>query len=286
MAGIILTAAGLGFLGLGAQPPQPGMGRDDRRRPRVHHRPVVGRDLARPRHLRRRLGFNLLGDGLRDVLDPKARPNDRRCSRSKTCASPSRSATGIVEAVRGVSFTLGRERLGIVGESGSGKSMTGRAILGLMPPPGERHRRPPRLRRHRPAAPPRAATLARRCAAGASRMVMQDPKFSLNPVMTVGEQIAEAYRAHIARRRRARGARARRSPCSRRCRSAIPARVYDALPARGLRRHGPARDDRHDADRRARPPDRRRADLGARRHRAARGARASSTTWSPSAAWA
>ena len=45
--------------------------------------------------------------------------------------------TGIVEAVRGVSFQLGRERLGIVGESGSGKSQTGRAILGLTPPPGE-----------------------------------------------------------------------------------------------------------------------------------------------------
>ena len=38
--------------------------------------------------------------------------------------------TGLIEAVRGVSFTLGQERLGIVGESGSGKSQTGRAILG------------------------------------------------------------------------------------------------------------------------------------------------------------
>ncbi len=41
--------------------------------------------------------------------------------------------TGLVEAVRGVSFSLGRERLGIVGESGSGKSQTGRAIMGLTP---------------------------------------------------------------------------------------------------------------------------------------------------------
>ncbi len=37
------------------------------------------------------------------------------------------------EVVRGVSFTLGRERLGIVGESGSGKSLTGRALLKLLP---------------------------------------------------------------------------------------------------------------------------------------------------------
>ena len=105
---------------------------------------------------------------------------------------PTRS--GPFHAVRDVSFTLGRERLGIVGESGSGKSTTGRAILGLVPPP--------------------AVATARRLALGGidlqalSRrqrreirgkrisMVMQDPKYSLNPVMKVGEQIAEAYRIH------------------------------------------------------------------------------------------
>ena len=47
-----------------------------------------------------------------------------------------RTRTGIVEAVRGISFSVGRERLGIVGESGSGKTMTGRAILRLIRPPG------------------------------------------------------------------------------------------------------------------------------------------------------
>ena len=50
-------------------------------------------------------------------------------------AYPSREG-GMTEVVRGVSFTLGRERLGIVGESGSGKSQTGRAILGLTAPGG------------------------------------------------------------------------------------------------------------------------------------------------------
>ena len=43
--------------------------------------------------------------------------------------------TGLVEAVRGVTFNLGRERLGIVGESGSGKSQTGRAIMGRISKP-------------------------------------------------------------------------------------------------------------------------------------------------------
>jgi peptide/nickel transport system ATP-binding protein len=43
---------------------------------------------------------------------------------------------GIVDVVRNVSFSIGREKVGIVGESGSGKSMTGRALLGLIRPPG------------------------------------------------------------------------------------------------------------------------------------------------------
>ena len=45
--------------------------------------------------------------------------------------------SGTVEAVRGICFEVGRERLGIVGESGSGKTMTGRAILRLIRPPGQ-----------------------------------------------------------------------------------------------------------------------------------------------------
>ena len=104
------------------------------------------------------------------------------------------SPSGKVEAVRGVSFVLGQEKLAIVGESGSGKSLTARAILRLLP---------------------RAAIITanalrfdgidvldadestmRRIRGGRAGLVMQDPKFSLNPVMTAGAQIAEAWRAH------------------------------------------------------------------------------------------
>ena len=104
--------------------------------------------------------------------------------------------TGLIEAVRGVSFTLGQERLGIVGESGSGKSQTGRAILGLTPSPGRVEAR----RLAFDGIDLRAASRAtwRTLRGRRMTMVMQDPKFSLNPVMSIGRQIMEAYRAHIA----------------------------------------------------------------------------------------
>jgi peptide/nickel transport system ATP-binding protein len=97
-----------------------------------------------------------------------------------------------VRVVRDVTFTLGRERLGIVGESGSGKSQTGRAILGLTPASATvtadklsfdgidlRHA---------------SAKTWRSLRGPRMSMIMQDPKYSLNPVMTVGRQIVEAYR--------------------------------------------------------------------------------------------
>jgi peptide/nickel transport system ATP-binding protein len=104
------------------------------------------------------------------------------------------TATGFSEAVRNVSLTLGQEKLGIVGESGSGKSLTARSILRLLPSnaiatadklafdgidvlrAGER-------------------TL-RRIRGARAGLILQDPKFSLNPVMTAGAQIAEAWRVH------------------------------------------------------------------------------------------
>ena len=99
---------------------------------------------------------------------------------------------GPSEVVRGVSFTLGRERLGIVGESGSGKSQTGRAILGLTPPPG----RATAKRLDFDGIDLRAASPAtwRKLRGARMSMVMQDPKFSLNPVMTIGRQLLEALR--------------------------------------------------------------------------------------------
>ena len=156
---------------------------------------------------------------------------------------------GPVEAVRGVSFSLGRERLGIVGESGSGKTMTGRSVLRLIRPPGRieademtfdghdlthgqraRHARPARHR--------------------ASRMVMQDPKFSLNPVMKVGAQLTEGLRQ---RDRLGRAEAAGQGHCRAGGGADPRPRPRDGrLSARAVGRHGPARDDRDDADPRTR----------------------------------
>ncbi|MEM1382299.1 MAG: ABC transporter ATP-binding protein [Pseudomonadota bacterium] len=101
---------------------------------------------------------------------------------------------GLVEAVRGISFSVGRERVGIVGESGSGKSMTGRAILRLVRPPGRAAAR--RIDFDGIDLQSLSERKMRGIRGQRISMVMQDPKFSLNPVMSVGRQIAEAYRLH------------------------------------------------------------------------------------------
>ena len=101
---------------------------------------------------------------------------------------------GVVEAVRGIDFELGQERLGIVGESGSGKSQTGRAILRLISGNG----RIAAKRMEFDGIDLLNADERRMRSIRGNRisMIMQDPQYSLNPVMTVGSQIAEPYRVH------------------------------------------------------------------------------------------
>ncbi len=102
--------------------------------------------------------------------------------------------TGVIDAVRGVSFTLGRERLGIVGESGSGKSQTGRAIMGLTPPHGIVTA--DRLNFSGTDLLSISAKERRSLRGKRIAMVLQDPKYSLDPVMTIGKQITETLRTH------------------------------------------------------------------------------------------
>ncbi|CDZ29075.1 ABC transporter ATP-binding protein [Neorhizobium galegae] len=104
------------------------------------------------------------------------------------------SRTGLHQAVKGVSMTLGTEKLGIVGESGSGKSLTARALMKLLPKQtvieadklafdgidilaaSEKQMRSIRGKR--------------------AGFILQDPKYSLNPVKTIGSQVAESWHTH------------------------------------------------------------------------------------------
>jgi len=102
--------------------------------------------------------------------------------------------TSRFEAVRGVSMKLGTEKLGIVGESGSGKSLTARALMKLLPSNAD-------IRADKLAfdgidvlsASERQMRQIRGKRAG---FILQDPKYSLNPVKTIGAQVAEAWRTH------------------------------------------------------------------------------------------
>jgi peptide/nickel transport system ATP-binding protein len=108
---------------------------------------------------------------------------------------------GLQAAVRGVDLSMGAEKLAIVGESGSGKSLTARAVIGLTP-------RGAVVRARTllfdgidiTRATPRMLGAIRGKRAG---LILQDPKFALNPVMTAGAQIAEPLRRHKGLSRRA-----------------------------------------------------------------------------------
>jgi peptide/nickel transport system ATP-binding protein len=98
------------------------------------------------------------------------------------------------EAVRGISMKLGTEKLGIVGESGSGKSLTARALMKLLPSNAQ-------ITADKLAfdgidilsASERQMRQLRGKRAG---FILQDPKYSLNPVKNIGKQVAESWRTH------------------------------------------------------------------------------------------
>ncbi|WP_321339213.1 dipeptide/oligopeptide/nickel ABC transporter permease/ATP-binding protein [uncultured Cohaesibacter sp.] len=215
---MILETAGLSFLGLGAQPPQADLGSmlgDGRKilftAPHVSIIPGVMIFILV-------MSINLLGDGVRDVLDPRlksgalARPVMRTAVMrdhvpeiaSKEGATLDMRGlktefhvgSDVYKAVGGVDLMVRQgECLGLVGESGSGKSVTAMSIMGLVPtPPGRIVGGAAMLEGEDLFA--KSDEEIRLLRGLAVSHVFQDPLSTLHPLFTIGDQLVEAIRAH------------------------------------------------------------------------------------------
>lgn len=218
-ASTLLTASGLSFLGLGTQPPEPEWGTmlgESRSYIRSHPYMATFPGLMLALSA---LGFNLLGEELRNIYDPTAvRPARTRPAAKNVAkpvplplASPALAAatdgiviagrnlevsyltdTGLTAAVRGVDITLRRGRmLAVVGESGSGKSTLLRAV-GTILPHGKAIISNGTLTiggEDMLSMKPARLQEIRREHIG---VIFQDASSALNPVMTIGAQLIEA----------------------------------------------------------------------------------------------
>jgi oligopeptide/dipeptide ABC transporter ATP-binding protein len=123
-------------------------------------------------------------------------------SREKRAASSSQSSPANLIAVRDLSFTIAaREVLGLVGESGSGKSVTSLAVMRLLPPQARSSGQIYFDAGKNGIPQPCNLLESPECEIRSLRgsrigMIFQEPMTALNPVMRVGDQIAEAVRAH------------------------------------------------------------------------------------------
>lgn len=185
-----------------------------------------------------------------------------------------RLRTHILHAVENVSFELKRgQTLCLVGESGSGKSVTARSLLQIVDSPGSIVSGRILLNNGdgvtgsngitdiaalKPSDRAMRAIRGRRIG-----LIFQEPMSSLSPVHTIGSQIIEAVRLHSNLDQRA--ARERTIELLR-GRNSEPGQDGRPLHLRVLRRHAPARHDRHGTCRQSRHSHRRRTDDGARRH--------------------
>jgi peptide/nickel transport system permease protein len=220
VAAAMVLESGLSFLGLGVVPPAPSWGLMIRgARSTMEQAPwlLFWPCLALAGTI---LTFNLLCDRLRDALDPRAGSASagwlrRAAVRVLPDAAPLEAPSLLrvegltieietgetrIRPVRDVSLSLKPgETLALVGESGSGKTLTGLALLGLLPPSmeiiGGRVLFVDRAGRSRDLAR-LSETDMRRLRGDEIAMVFQDPGSNLNPVHRVGDQVAEAIRAH------------------------------------------------------------------------------------------
>jgi peptide/nickel transport system permease protein len=224
---LVIVEATLSFLGFGLTPPTPSWGStlaDGRQYMVVTPWLAVLPGIAIVFTV---LCINLAADGLADVLDPKLKKGTFRRQVLRLPAPRDHGQQGdgagtllrvqelyvefpledrVVQAVRGVSFDLERgETLGIVGESGSGKSVTALSIIQLLDAPG-------RVARGSIVFDGRDVARIGNAEMAALRgrrigMIFQNPASTLNPVLTVGFQLAETLRSQLGLS--GRGARAR-----------------------------------------------------------------------------
>lgn len=215
----VLAEAGLSFLGLGTPPPTPSWGRMLQESQQFlgvadHLAIVPGVAIAVAV-----LGFNLLGDGLRDVFDPRlsaVEPQARAVEPTRP-VEPSSLVEPVETSQEPAALDLhdltvrtssGRpllshvslrvapgERVGLIGESGSGKTMTALAALGLLPD-GVAATGQVRLAGVPGNLLDRGEQAMARLRGEAMSMVFQEPMTALNPLMRVGRQVAEAMTLH------------------------------------------------------------------------------------------
>ena len=202
---IILIESFLSFLGLGVQPPMISWGLLLNAAQNIQNlgsypwvlAPVIGVLVAV-------MSFNMLGDGLRDAIDPVSalRRSEMDATQQNHLVEVRNLSVrfklddAVVDAVENVSFHVDRgQTLALVGESGAGKSVTARAIIKLLP-------------RTATVSPDSRVMLngtridqfseRQMLAVRGNRisMIFQEPMSSLNPIYRIGNQIAEGIILH------------------------------------------------------------------------------------------
>ncbi|WP_413531014.1 dipeptide/oligopeptide/nickel ABC transporter permease/ATP-binding protein [Rahnella inusitata] len=217
---MILETAGLSFLGLGTQPPNADLGSMlGQGRAQMFSAPHVSVVPGLMIFLLV-MSFNLLGDGIRDLLDPRLKSGILLRARAITAVNRAsvppavkghdallevvdlqvnfRSGNQSVAAVKGVSFHVARgECLGLIGESGSGKSVTALSVMGLVSsPPGEITGGAIYVGGEEMLSLSQNQLQQRRGARVA--YIFQDPLTTLHPQFSIGAQVIEAIQAHQA----------------------------------------------------------------------------------------
>ncbi|HEM6844960.1 dipeptide/oligopeptide/nickel ABC transporter permease/ATP-binding protein [Providencia rettgeri] len=215
---MILETAGLSFLGLGTQPPNADLGSMlGQGRAQMFVAPHVALVPGIMIFLIV-ISFNLLGDGVRDILDPRLKSGALQRSQPMTQTDrvniPAKTGgeQAVLEVkdlsvafcqgnqlrstVKGISFTVGAgECLGLIGESGSGKSVTALSVMGLLASPPALITAGGIYVEHEEMLSLPLSVMQRRRGAKVS-YIFQDPLTTLHPQFTIGVQLREAITAH------------------------------------------------------------------------------------------